>query len=112
VLIDRPAELFCSAEDAWFWYWQCQIARDEGARFVAGAGVVGRPCDPDDVCCAALSLLRRGVLQRGHLSTLASYGRAMTPPDPRVPDQANAHRLWEEALDRMTTVLRAKGIVE
>lgn len=108
---DRTAEPFDDAQEAWFWFWQCQIARDEGARFVAGAGLIARPCDPDDICRAALDLTRRRMIDHRHLRVLAEYGRALSPPDPRLPDQAIAHRLWEDALDRMTTVLRNKGIV-
>lgn len=111
VLSERPAEPFGNVEEAWFWFWQCQIARDEGARFVAGAGQIARPCDPDDIACAALSLARRHIIDRRHLRVLAEYGRALAPPDARLPDQVVALQLWEDALDRLSTVLRAKGIV-
>jgi hypothetical protein len=33
-------------------------------------------------------------------------------PDSRVREQQRAFRFWDEALDRLTTVLRKKGIVE
>lgn len=111
VLSDRPAEPFESAEAAWFWFWQCQIARDEGARFVAGAGTVARPCDPDDISRAATGLVRRRLIDRRHLRVLGVYGRALTPPDPRLAEEAVAARLWAEAMDRLTTPLAAKGIV-
>lgn len=111
VLSAAPAQPFDSAEEAWFWFWQCQIARDEGARFVAGAGHVARPCDPDDLWRVARSLLRRRLIGQPHLRVLATFGRRLAPPDPRLPEEAVAARLWADALDRMTTALRAKGIV-
>lgn len=107
----RPAQPFFSAEEAWLWFWQCQIARDEGARFVADAGAVARPCDPDDLWRAALALLRRRLIDRRHLRVLAVFGRRLTRPDPRLAEEAVAARLWDDALDRLTTPLRAKGIV-
>lgn len=111
VLSSRPTQPFDSAEQAWLWFWQCQIARDEGARVVAGMGEVARPCDPDDVWRAALSLLRRRLIDRRHLKTLAVFGRRLMAPDPRLAEEATAARLWADALDRLTTPLRAKGIV-
>jgi hypothetical protein len=51
-------------------------------------------------------------LDNEHIKVLASYGAGLSPPDPRLREQERAHRLWDEALDRLTTVLRRKGIVE
>lgn len=110
-LSHRIAEPFDDAQAAWFWFWQCQIAREDGARFVADAGTVARPCDPDDVSRIALTLVRRRVLDRRHLRVLAAFGRALIPPDSRLAEEACAARLWDEAMDRLTTPLRAKGII-
>lgn len=104
------AEPFASAEAAWFWYMQCQIARIEGARFNAGLGTA-RPCEPMDIYRAVVRLYRGRVLTQAHLTTLASFGRALTPPDPRRPDQARETRLWSEALSHLGDALRIKGIV-
>lgn len=111
VLSQRDAVPFDDAEAAWFWFWQCQIARDEGARFVADAGTVARPCDPDDVARAALALVRRRVLDRRHLAVMGAFGRALVPPDSRLAEEAAAARLWDEAMDRLATPLRARGII-
>jgi len=40
---------FDSAEAAWFWFVQAQVARLEGARISAGAGTFQRPCEPVDI---------------------------------------------------------------
>lgn len=108
----RPTAPFASAEEAWFWFARCQRLRREGGRLEADAATVARPCDPDDVCRAALGLRRVGVIRNRHLAVLARFGLGERPPDGRRRDEADAARLWDEALDRMTTVLRAKGIVE
>lgn len=102
---------FASAAEAWFWCAQCLAAREDGARVAAGLGLVPRPCDPEDVLMAAERLVRAGRLRRGHLRVLAVAGRALTPPDPRDRASETAARLWDEALDRLTTVLTARGIV-
>lgn len=102
---------FATAEDAWMWFWQCQIARDDGARVVAGAGTTARPCDPDDIYRAAARLHRSGVLARPHLEALGRFGRLLTPPDDRLPGQARAAVLWREGLAGLESLLRGKGIV-
>ncbi|WP_142849980.1 hypothetical protein [Telmatospirillum sp. J64-1] len=109
---DRPAEPFASAEEAWLWYARCQIARLEGARYTADAGNVGRPCEPDDIYRAVDGLYRRNMLDRGHLGVLGRFGSRQSPPDPWAGDEETAARLWGEALDRLATVLRGKGIVQ
>lgn len=35
---------FASTEEAWFWFIQAQAARNDGARFSMGLGLVPRPC--------------------------------------------------------------------
>lgn len=110
-LSDREPSPFETAEDAWMWFWQCQIARDEGARFTADAGSAARPCEPDDIYRAAAALHRHRVLRRRHLEVLVRFGRALVPPDRRDPAEAAAAVFWREALDRLETPLRSKGIV-
>lgn len=105
-----PAAPFDSAEEAWFWFVRCQMVRRDGAR-LPPSGSMHRPCDPDDIYVALLALQRRAVLRPAHLETLGRYGVQGRPPDPRRREEAAAARLWDEALDRLTTVLREKGII-
>jgi len=71
-----------------------------------------RPCDPDDLYRAVMSLVRRRRIGREHLRVLAIFGIEELAPDPRIMEQERACRLWGEALDRLTTVLKRKGIIE
>jgi len=102
---------FRTAEEAWFWYVRAQRARRDGQRF-DGPGDVARPCSADDIYLAAVKLVRGGTLRLWHLRTLLAFGFQDRPPDPRVAAEERDARLWDEALDRLTTVLRRKGIVE
>lgn len=101
---------FTSAEEAWFWFVRCQQIRRDGARFDHSSNLQ-RPCDPDDVYLAAMSLHRRGLLTVPHMTVLGRFGLRGHPPDARCRDEQRAARLWDEALDRLSTVLREKGIV-
>ena len=102
---------FRTAEEAWFWYVRAQRARRDGQRF-DGPGALARPCSADDVYLAALRLVRGGTLRLWHLRTLLAFGFQDRPPDARVSAEERDARLWDEALDRLTTVLRQKGIIE
>jgi hypothetical protein len=102
---------FDNAEEAWFWTTQCLLARNDGARIVAGLGLVTRPCEPEDLLGTVERLHRQGPLTRHHLGVLADYGRRLQAPDARNRGEERAARLWDEALDRCATVWRRKGIV-
>lgn len=103
---------FTSAEEAWFWAAAALMARSDGARIVAGLGLVPRPCEPEDLLKAVETLYARGRLARAHIDTLIDFGKRLVAPDSRNRTEARAARLWDEALDRLSTVWRAKGIVE
>ncbi len=107
-----PVNSFGSAEGAWFWFVRCQQVRREGAQLSGGSGGFSRPCDPDDIYCAIVGLQRRGVISGAHLTVLGSFGLLGRAPDARCAEETVAARQWVEALDRLATVLRAKGIVE
>lgn len=102
---------FDSAEQAWFWYARCQRLRHDGVRFIDRSTQVSRPCDPDDLPRTVLQLRRRGRIGNRHISVLNQYGALECPPDHRRRDEERAARLWDEALDLMSTVLKKKGIV-
>jgi len=102
---------FATSEEAWLWYVRCQVARDEGARFVAGLGRQRRPCDPDDIAREVGRLLSGRVLTRPQVEVLVRFGRRFTRPDRRDGAKPAEIALWREALDRLGPVLRAKGIV-
>ncbi len=103
---------FESAEEAWFWFVRCQKARWDGARFEEGAAHCIRPCDPDDLYRALKELRRRRLVEVDHIRVLTRFGFAERPPDRRLRDEVLPWRLWTEAIDQLTTVLRRKGIVE
>lgn len=105
------AEPFNDAESAWIWAMHCLVAREDGARFVAGLSQHERPCLPDDLIVSAERLGANGMLHANHLKVLADYGRRFFAPDRRLRDEERAARLWDEALDKLSTIWRRKGIL-
>lgn len=106
-----PTTPFDSAEEAWLWYAQCQLARLAGCRPRPDLAAIARPCDPDDIYRAAMGLARAGTLRPDHLRVLAEMGVRLTQADHTTPVAAPRATLWQEALDRLETVLKNKGIV-
>jgi hypothetical protein len=106
-----PAKPFASAEEAWFWFARSVAARRDGARFEGGPAAWQRPCDPDDIRRALVSLYRRGAVDDVHLAALARFGAAERAPDIRCEEEAPFVAPWDEALDRLAPPLKAKGIV-
>jgi len=102
---------FDSVEEVWFWFIAAQQARNEGAKYIAGAGLIKRPCEPVDILKVMDGLYRKRRLVRDHLLVLRHYGRRHMAPDPRRTKEKRAHFLWHEAFDRMRPVLERKGIV-
>ena len=102
---------FLSVEEAWFWFVQAQLAKNDGARVTAGQALIGRPCEPIDIYRAVDRLYRQRRLLRDHLYVLKHYGcRQMRPDDTRVKEM-RAARLWHEAMERLALPLERKGIV-
>lgn len=111
VLTNRETVPFDTVEEAWFWFIQAQAARNDGARFTVGAGVVARPCEPLDILKIVDRLYRHRRLMMDHVLVLRHYGRRLMPPDPMRVKEGRAYRLWREALMRMEPVLLRKGIL-
>jgi len=110
-LSERQTEPFDSAETAWLWYQRARLNRAEGARLAADPLAAARPCDPDDIARALRHLTVAKVLRPAHVRVLDRHGRRLIPPDARLPEEEVDAALWAEALDRLTTPLKRKGIV-
>ena len=78
-------EAFRSVEEAWFWTMAALIARRDGARIVSGAGLVPRPCEPDDVVKCLDRLYRQRRIDLQHARILRIWGERQQAPDPRAP---------------------------
>jgi hypothetical protein len=102
---------FRSAEDAWIWTAAALAARREGARTVANAGRVCRPCEPDDVVRCLDDLFRRGRITTGHAEILRRWGERGAAPEASRPAERRAALLWREAMAWLDWPLRSKGIV-
>jgi hypothetical protein len=107
----QRTEAFRSAEEAWFWTMAALIARRDGARIVSGAGLVTRPCEPDDVVKCLDRLYRHRRVDLQHARILRIWGERQQAPDPRYPREKGDWRLWREAMLRLDWPLRVKGIV-
>lgn len=106
-----PGEPFENPAEAWFWGVQCLLARADGARPLAGLGLVARPCTPDDLLRTIDRRQREGRIGRHHLKVLWDYGCRLFAPDPTRSAEARDARFWDEALDLLGADWRRRGIV-
>jgi hypothetical protein len=102
---------FRDAEEAWLWTMAALQARRDGARYVANAGRIVRPCEPDDVIKCLDTLYRRRRIDLTHARILRIWGERRSAPNPTHVAERCDWRLWREALDRLDWLLRVKGIV-
>ena len=110
-LAEAREQPFHSVEEAWFWTMSALIARHDGARIVSGAGLVARPCEPDDVVRCLDRLYRQRRIDLQHARIMRIWGERGEAPDPTRPREAGDWRLWNEAMRRLDLPLRVKGIV-
>ncbi len=103
---------FDTIEDLWFWFIMAQQARNDGARYISGAGLIPRPCEPVDILKILDDLYRKRRLLREHLLVLRHYGRRHLAPDPNRVKEVRSYYLWKDALERMRPVLERKGIIQ
>ncbi len=80
-------------------------------RFIRDMGKTPRPCFPDDIFRAVKSLKERRIIREKHVQVMNVYGHLERPPDPRCEEEARSYVLWDQALDRLATVLKTKDIV-
>jgi hypothetical protein len=104
-------EPFRSADEAWFWTMAALVARRDGARILAGQGLVQRPCEPDDVINCLDRLYRQRRIELAHARIMRIWGERGEAPDPRHLRERGDWRLWREAMSRLEWPLRMKGIV-
>ena len=102
---------FETTEEAWFWFIAAQQARNDGARYASGAGIIPRPCEPVDILNILGRMHRSRRLLWEHMLVLRHYGQRNLPPDSQRIKEARAFRLWAEAMERLEPVFTAKGIV-
>lgn len=107
-----PIALFSDAEDAWFWAAANTNMMLAGARGAPTLKSTQKPCESADVMNAFQRLIGAGVLHSRHADVAVRYGVAQRRPNGLARSEAQAALLWEEAMDRLTTPLRGKGIIE
>lgn len=111
VFVPPGAVPFTDVNEAWFWAMQAHQAMLDGARIRAGQALLPRPCEVTDILRVVDRLFRQRRLLREHLLVLARYGRLSMAPERDRAHEAADWLLWNEALERMEPLLRAKGII-
>lgn len=107
---ENPNQMkFGSAEEAWFWF--CKYDEKTGYKINNSNNKIVRPCFLDDIYIAVSKLYFARKIGERHLKTLIKYGRMQIIPDERIIEEQEEALWWSDAMDKLETVLRKKGIV-
>lgn len=101
--------LFDSAEEAWFWY--CRYENKSPFKLKNSNKSIARPCVLDDIYLCVVRLYLAKKIRECHLKTLIKFGRKFCAPDFRIFEEQQEALWWDDAMDKLETVFRAKGIV-
>lgn len=106
---DTNEVLFDCAEEAWFWY--CKYENKNPFKSKNSNKVIVRPCVLDDIYISVVKLYLAKKISERHIKTLVKYGRLLCPPDVRIKEEEMEALWWDDAMDKLETVLIKKGIV-
>jgi hypothetical protein len=102
------ADMFASAEDAWFWAYGAWQARHQGS--AANGEGARRPCDPDDILLSVERLLRSRRIDAAHAAVLGRWGQRQVAPSDHW-GQAQEITLWQDAMTALGAILSHKGLL-
>ncbi len=100
--------LFDSAEEAWFWY--CKYEEKSFSKSNSSNKII-RPCYLDDIYIVVSKLYLARKISERHLKTLIKYGKMQVVPDHRILEEQEEALWWDDAMDKLETILMKKGIV-
>jgi hypothetical protein len=103
-------KFFKNAEEAWFWYCRHQALK-EGSSYRPQIPRLSRPCSLSDIYVCVVKLSLCGILKKRHVNTLVKFGRRLSPPDHRLDEEVEEAIWWEEAMDKLQTIMLGKGFV-
>ncbi len=107
---DLGETLFNSAEEAWFWY--CKYEKKSPYKLNNSNKSILRPCVVDDIYLCVVKLYLAKKIRECHLKTLIKFGRKFCPPDSRLQEEEQEALWWDDAMDKLETIFRLKGIVK
>lgn len=102
---------FQTAEDAWFWFIRCQVARWQGARDESTWKLSERPCGPDDIYRWACELYNDRTIGPAHLEIMSEYGFLYRVPDRYRDEEIVDALLWDEGMKALEALLTEKGML-
>jgi len=104
-------EPFDNAEQVWFWFCGCLIARGDGMRSCNDYKGKCRKCEIADIWRIVKRMRYRRQISNRHLRVMMKWGNLECPPYYHVGAKRSEIRLWEEAMRVLEIYLLEKGII-
>lgn len=105
-------EPFDNAEQVWFWFCGCLIARGSGLRSCNDYEGKPRNCEVADIYRIVKKMRLNRQITNRHLRTIMKWGNKEYPPHYDSRAKRSEIRLWDEAMRIFEFYLREKGIVQ
>ena len=104
-------EPFDNAEQVWFWFCGCLIARDSGLRSCNDYKGKPRNCEVTDIYRIIKRMRYNRQITNRHLRVMFKWGNWECPPYYDSRAKRSEIRLWDVSLRVLEIYMREKGII-
>lgn len=105
-------EPFDNAEEVWFWFCNCLLARGEGLRANQDYSKKRRAIEVADIYRIVKKLKHQHMINNRVLRVLSKWGDLGYPPTHHYRAKPSEIRLWEYGINCLDSQLRHKGIIQ
>lgn len=109
--MDEAYEPFDNAEQVWFWFCGCLLARSDGMRSCNDYKGKIRNCEVTDIYRIIKKMKLNHQITNRHLRTMIKWGNLECPPYYHYRAKRSEIKLWEEGISVLETWLLSKGII-
>ncbi len=104
-------EPFDNAEQVWFWFCGCMLARDNGLRSCNDYKGKQRNCEVADIYRIIKKMKLNHHITNRHLRVMVKWGQLECPPYYNYRAKRSEIRLWDEGIHVFEYYLLSKGII-
>lgn len=109
--MSKEVEDFNNAEEVWFWFCHCIMARGDGLRSKSDYPGIPRNCEVGDIHAILKRMKSHHQITNRHLRILSKWGMLNIAPYYDKRAKSSEIRLWEYSIRVLDYYLKIKGII-